>query len=109
MLAIPDDLPDAIKAMTEPLACVLRWGIARSNVKPNSRVVVLGDGAIGLTFVAALANQSEQVFLFGGNEQRLQIGEKFGPVGSTFNYHQISDLPAVEKRFNQRLGCRCSN
>ena len=55
---------------------------------------MLGDGAIGLMFVAALANQSEQVLLFGGNEQRLQIGEKLGAV-RTFNYHQISDLTAV--------------
>ena len=102
LLAIPDDLPDAIAAMTEPLACVLH-GIARSNVKPNSRVVVLGDGAIGLMFVAALANQSEQVFLFGGNEQRLKIGEEFGAVG-TFNYHQISDLPAVVKDLTDGWG-----
>ncbi len=101
LLAIPDDLPDALAAMTEPLACVLH-GIARSNVKPNSRVVVLGDGAIGLMFVAALANQS-QVFLFGGNEQRLQIGEKFGAV-RTFNYHQISDLPAVVKDLTDGWG-----
>ena len=102
LLAIPDDLPDAIAAMTEPLACVLH-GIARSNVKPNSRVVVLGDGAIGLMFVAALANQSEQVFLFGGNEQRLKIGKEFGAVG-TFNYHQISDLPAVVKDLTDGWG-----
>ena len=102
LLPVPDDLPDALAAMTEPLACVLH-GIARSNVKPNSRVVVLGDGAIGLMFVAALSNQSEQVFLFGGNEQRLQIGEKLGAV-RTFNYHQISDLPAVVRDLTDGWG-----
>jgi L-iditol 2-dehydrogenase len=102
LLAIPDDLSDNTAAMTEPLACVLH-GIARSNVQPNSRVVVLGDGAIGLMFVAALATQSEQIFLFGGNEQRLQIGEKLGAF-RTFNYHQISDLPAVVKDLTDGWG-----
>jgi L-iditol 2-dehydrogenase len=102
LLLIPDNLPDSLAAMTEPLACVLH-GIARSNVQPNSRVVVLGDGAIGLMFVAALATQSEQIFLFGGNEQRLQIGEKLGAV-RTFNYHQISDLPALVRDLTDGWG-----
>jgi threonine dehydrogenase-like Zn-dependent dehydrogenase len=32
-------------------------GVARSNIKPDDRVVVLGDGAIGLMFVATLAHK----------------------------------------------------
>jgi L-iditol 2-dehydrogenase len=56
LLSIPPDLPDAVAALTEPLACVLH-GVARSNVKPGDRVVVLGDGAIGLMFVGALTQQ----------------------------------------------------
>lgn len=77
LLPIPADLPDELAAMTEPLACVLH-GVARSNVKRGDRVVVLGDGAIGLMFVAVLAHQSGEVLLFGGNNQRLQIGRQLG-------------------------------
>jgi L-iditol 2-dehydrogenase len=95
LLAIPPDLPDELAAMTEPLACVLH-GVARSNVKPGDRVVVLGDGAIGLMFVAVLAQQSVQVLLFGGRERRLQIGEKLG-AAQIYNYHQLKDIPAVVK------------
>lgn len=123
LLPIPDDLPDALAAMTEPLACVLH-GIARSNVKPGDRVVVLGDGAIGLMFVASLAlnNQERggengqqrnengknsysfqtQVFLFGGNDQRLQVGAKLG-ASQTFNYHH-QDLPAIVRELTDGLG-----
>lgn len=93
LLPIPADLPDHLAAMTEPLACVLH-GIARSNVKQGDCVVVLGDGAIGLMFVAVLAHQLTEVLLFGGNEQRLQIGKKLG-AAKTFNYHQLEDTPAV--------------
>ncbi len=95
LLPIPADLPNEVAAMTEPLACVMH-GIARSNVQPGDRVVVLGDGAIGLMFVAVLAQQSTQVFLFGGNDQRLQIGEKLG-AAQTYNYHQQADIPSVVK------------
>ncbi len=94
LLPVPADLPDALASMTEPLACVLH-GVARSNVQPADRVVVIGDGAIGLMFVAVLAHQSAaEVFLFGGHDQRLQVGEELGASGS-FNYRQLSDVPAV--------------
>ncbi len=103
LLPIPDDLPFELAAMTEPLACVLH-GVARSNVKPKDRVVVLGDGAIGLMFVAALAiEHSAEVFLFGGNDQRLEIGKKFG-AAKTFNHHQITDIPAVVKELTEGWG-----
>jgi L-iditol 2-dehydrogenase len=95
LLAIPPDLPDELAAMTEPLACVLH-GVARSNARGGDRVVVLGDGAIGLMFVAVLAQQSIQVLLFGGHDQRLQIGEKLG-AAQTYNYRQLADIAAVVK------------
>jgi L-iditol 2-dehydrogenase len=102
MLPIPADLPDALAAMTEPLACVLH-GAARSNVKPGDRVVMLGDGAIGLMFVAALARQGAEVYLFGGSASRLQIGETLGAVQS-FNHHSIEDIPALVKQLTDGWG-----
>ena len=118
LLPIPDDLPDALASMTEPLACVLH-GIARSNVKAGDRVVVLGDGAIGLMFVAVLAHLKEEgggkkeegdflfpnveVFLFGGNNNRLEIGEKLGAV-KVFNYHRVADIPAAVKELTDGWG-----
>lgn len=102
LLSIPDGVSDAMAAMTEPLACVLH-GVARSNVKPGDRVVLLGDGAIGLMFVAALAQQSVEVFVFGGSESRLTIAEKFG-AANTFNYRQIADVPALVRDFTDGWG-----
>lgn len=115
LLPIPDDLPFALASLTEPLACVLH-GAARAHVKPGDRVVILGDGAIGLMFVAALASgQGEwsqepasqspfaEVLLFGGNEQRLQIGEKLG-AAKTFNYKQVEDVPNLVKQLTDGWG-----
>ncbi len=101
MLRVPDELPWELAAMTEPLACVLH-GVARSNLKPQDRVVVLGDGAIGLMFVAVLADSAE-VLLWGGNDQRLEIGQKLG-AAKTFNYHRIADIPNVVKELTQGWG-----
>jgi len=103
LLPVPADLPDALASLTEPLACVLH-GVACSNVQPGDRVVVLGDGAIGLMFVAVLAHQSAaEVFLFGGNQGRLQIGEQLGASG-TFNYHLLSDVPRVVRDLTEGWG-----
>jgi L-iditol 2-dehydrogenase len=89
LLPVPKHLPLVLAAMTEPLACVLH-GISRAGVKPHDKVVVLGDGAIGLMFVAVLAKYTE-VILWGGNNQRLEIAKKLG-AAKTFNYHQVTDI-----------------
>lgn len=102
LLPIPDELPDSVAAMTEPLACILH-GVARSNVKPGDRVVVMGDGAIGLMFVGVLAQQGAEVLLFGGNTSRLEIGTKLGAT-QTFNYRQVTDVPALVKDLTDGWG-----
>lgn len=103
LLPVPAELPNALASLTEPLACVLH-GVACSNVQPGDRVVVMGDGAIGLMFVAVLAHQlAAEVFLFGGNEARLQIGEQLG-ASRRFNYHQISNVPTVVRDLTDGWG-----
>lgn len=103
MLRIPDGLPDELASLTEPLACVLH-GISRSNVKPQDRVVVMGDGAIGLMFVAVLAQRCDRVILFGGNDDRLAIGKQFG-ASHTFNYHKLSaDIPEIVRSLTDGWG-----
>ena len=101
LLQVPDHLPLVLAAMTEPLACVLH-GISRSGVKPHDRVVVLGDGAIGLMFVAVLAEYT-QVILWGGSDQRLEIGKKLG-AAKTFNYHQVTDIANTVKELTDGWG-----
>ncbi|MBE9189743.1 alcohol dehydrogenase catalytic domain-containing protein [Gloeocapsopsis crepidinum LEGE 06123] len=102
MLPVPAELSYELAAMTEPLACVLH-GIERSDVSQHNTVVVLGDGAIGLMFVGVLAQRGNRVLLFGGNQQRLQIGQKLG-AAKTFDYRQIEDTPSVVKEHTAGWG-----
>ena len=101
LLPIPANLDATLAAMTEPLACVLH-GVARSNFTPDSRVVIIGDGAIGLMFVAVMASQCRSVWLFGGNDRRLAVGESLG-ASRTWNYHQ-ADIPSTVKDLTQGWG-----
>jgi L-iditol 2-dehydrogenase len=101
LLKIPADLDPALASMTEPLACVLH-GVARSNFTPDSRVVVIGDGAIGLMFVAVMASQCQSVWLFGGNDSRLAVGEHLG-ADRVWNYHTV-DIPSTVKELTQGWG-----
>lgn len=103
LLPIPQDLPDDLAAMTEPLACVLH-GVARSNLREGDRVVVLGDGAIGLMFIAAMSlTKGVTPILFGGNNQRLEIGRKLG-AQQAFNYKDMEDVPGKVKQLTEGWG-----
>jgi L-iditol 2-dehydrogenase len=53
--------------------------------------------------VGAIAHQGADVTLFGGSEQRLQIGEKFG-AQQTFNHRQIDSIPEVVKTLTAGMG-----
>jgi L-iditol 2-dehydrogenase len=51
-LRLPDAMPFAHAALTEPLACVVR-GLEESDVCAGQSVIVLGAGPIGLLFIHA--------------------------------------------------------
>jgi L-iditol 2-dehydrogenase len=109
LLAIPETLPDALAAITEPLACVLH-GVARSGLKElrqpkgiSPKVVVIGDGAIGLMFVGAIAQKNADVVLFGGAAERLAIGEKFGAI-ATYNHHETPNIVEVVREQTGGMG-----
>jgi len=54
--ALPDDVPNAVGAITEPLSCAMRI-IDRSGLKAGQNVCVIGAGPIGL-FSAVLAKRA---------------------------------------------------
>ena len=81
----PDTLPFELASLLEPLACVAQ-GLIELKPKPGDRVLVIGPGAIGLMFVAALKLISiADVTLAGRNQKRLAVGERFGARPVTMN------------------------
>ncbi|MBS1707949.1 MAG: alcohol dehydrogenase catalytic domain-containing protein [Armatimonadetes bacterium] len=74
----PDHLDYATASLLEPLACVAQ-ALIKTPPKPTDQVVVVGPGAIGLLFVAALKRLGVQdIVLVGRNRTRLAVGRKMG-------------------------------
>ncbi len=77
----PPSLNFETAALLEPLACVAQGILEfkKSGLLPTENALVIGPGAIGLMFVAALkASGAASVTLAGRNELRLQAGEVLG-------------------------------
>lgn len=74
----PAELSFERASLLEPLACVAH-GLSMLKTRITDRVLVLGPGAIGLMFVAALrAMGIHDVTLVGRNRSRLDVGEQIG-------------------------------
>jgi len=78
----PPELSFGMASLLEPLSCVAQ-GMELLPVKADDRVLVIGPGAIGLMFVAALRTSGvESVTLAGRNRTRLDVGERLGAMPS---------------------------
>jgi L-iditol 2-dehydrogenase len=93
---VPDDLPLMHAALTEPLAVCLNI-LHRTPVVPQSNVVVIGPGPIGiLAALAARAAGAGQVAIAGreSSRQRLDLAESLGIT--VINTSQVDLRQAVE-------------
>lgn len=83
----PAALPFAMASLLEPLSCVAQ-GTRIMAGRPEDRVLIIGPGAIGLMFVAAL-NQIgiHDVTIAGRNRERLEVGEALG--AKPVHLHQV--------------------
>jgi L-iditol 2-dehydrogenase len=74
----PASLSFSQASLLEPLSCVAQ-GIENLKPDPADKVLILGPGAIGLMFVAALRHIGvHDVTLAGRNKERLGVGERLG-------------------------------
>jgi L-iditol 2-dehydrogenase len=89
----PPTLSFEVASLLEPLSCVAE-GLRGLRLSPHSSVLVIGPGAIGLMFVAALRLLGvEHVALAGRNKTRLAVSERLGATP-----HLIEDLPTQNPR-----------
>ena len=75
LLAVPDSVTDAQAVFTEPLAAA--YGITEQvEVRPETRVGVIGDGKLGILCALSLGLKSKNVSLIGKHPAKLAIAEK---------------------------------
>jgi threonine dehydrogenase-like Zn-dependent dehydrogenase len=69
---VPDVMPDQVAVFTEPLAAACQV-LDQVHVQPTNRVVVLGDGKLGLLVAQVLALTGCALTVIGRHEEKLAI------------------------------------
>jgi alcohol dehydrogenase len=77
LYAVPDSIPDELAVFTEPLAAACEI-LEQVTLSPTHRVVVLGDGKLGLLVAAVLRLTGCDLTLFGRHAEKLAIAESWG-------------------------------
>ncbi len=80
--AVPDSITDDQAVFTEPLAAALQI-TQQIRIEPRDKVLVLGDGRLGLLAIQVLARRGGKgnVALLGKHEEKLTFCEKRGIPG----------------------------
>ncbi|MCX6032912.1 MAG: alcohol dehydrogenase catalytic domain-containing protein [Chloroflexi bacterium] len=74
---VPDAVPDELAVFAEPLAAACEI-LEQVHLRPTDRVVVLGDGKLGLLVAAALRLTGADLTLVGRYADKLAIAAKWG-------------------------------
>lgn len=77
LIEIPDSVTDKEAVFIEPLAAALEI-LEQLHIKPIDKVLVLGDGKLGLTTALALNASGLDVTLVGKHQNKLDIAKKQG-------------------------------
>ena len=93
LFEVPENVPDEQAVFVEPLAAALEI-LEQHHIKPFEKVVILGDGKLGLITALALNALNIDVILVGKHLNKLDIASAQGCKTSLLN-----DFP-VEKKYD---------
>ena len=96
-LIVPDDLPFEKAAFCEPLANVVH-GAARTDIKPNQTVGIIGIGPIGLMFARVAKLKGAKVIAVGRNPVKLKLAKEFAGADEVID---LKKYPNPEKIFRE--------
>lgn len=77
LYAVPDQIPDEAAVFVEPLAAACEI-LEQAHLRPTDRVIVLGDGKLGLLVAAALRLTGCDLTLVGRHPEKLAIAAGWG-------------------------------
>ena len=94
LFEVPKNVPDEQAVFVEPLAAACEI-TEQLHIEPMHKVLVLGDGKLGLTTALALHAQNFNVLLVGKHKNKLDIAEKQGvktQLLDEFKHEKIYDV-----------------
>lgn len=74
---VPEEIPDEDAVFVEPLAAAMEI-LEQIEVKPTDRVILLGDGKLGLLVAQVLALQGCDLLVVGHHAHKLEILKRLG-------------------------------
>ena len=77
LFEVPENVPDEQAVFVEPLAAACEI-TEQLHIEPTAKVLVLGDGKLGLTTALTLHAQNFDVLLVGKHQNKLDIAEAQG-------------------------------
>ncbi len=93
LFEVPDNVPDEQAVFVEPLAAACEI-TEQLHIKPFEKVVVLGDGKLGLITALTLNAQNIDVILIGKHQNKLDIAKNQG-----VETHLLNDF-TIEKKYD---------
>lgn len=85
---VPDAVPDELAVFTEPLAAAYEI-LEQVHIAPGMRVLVLGDGKLGLLIAMALSHTGAEVAILGRHAEKLALAQACGVAT-----YRAPDVPA---------------
>ena len=91
LFEVPDNVPDSQAVFTEPLAAALEIN-EQLHIKPMDKIVILGDGKLGLITALALNAQNLNVTLVGKHQNKLDIAASQGVKTALLNEFKVEKI-----------------
>lgn len=93
LFEVPDNVPDEQVVFVEPLAAACEI-LEQLHIEPMNKVLVLGDGKLGLTTALTLKSHNLDVLLIGKHQNKLDIASAQGVKT------QLLDNFVIEKKYD---------
>lgn len=91
LFEVPENVEDEQAVFVEPLAAALEI-TEQHHIKPYEKVIVLGDGKLGLITALALSSLNLDVTLVGKHQNKLDIAKNQGVKTSLLNEFKIEKI-----------------
>jgi 2-desacetyl-2-hydroxyethyl bacteriochlorophyllide A dehydrogenase len=99
LLPVPESVSDDKAVFTEPLAAALEI-LEQAQIRPADRVLVIGDGKLGLLVSMALKLTGSELLLVGKHREKLDFFAKINGATAL-----LSDLTARNDKFDVVVEC----
>ena len=94
LIEVPDKVSDDSAVFVEPLAAAN--GIAEAiEIKPDTRVAVVGDGKLGLLCAFTMSRRTREVILFGKHTEKMALASRNGRDIETHFSSKSADFTGV--------------